>query len=97
MSPIIEDDVLNRKSLSSTYRNYKKDTEYIAGWLACTSKQCVYTRADPEPEPQQQAPRKRGKARKTTKQAPKVDAKVQYAIQIAEFVKMAQPIVSFKP
>jgi hypothetical protein len=38
MSSSTEDDILNRKLLASTYRDYRKDTEYIAGWLAWTSK-----------------------------------------------------------
>jgi hypothetical protein len=52
----MEDDVLNWKLLASTHRDYKKDTEYIAGLLAWTSESCGYTRGAEEPEPQQKAP-----------------------------------------
>ena len=34
MNASTKEEVLNRKSLFTTYRDYKKDTEYIAGWLA---------------------------------------------------------------
>ncbi|KAI4640813.1 hypothetical protein J4E93_008406 [Alternaria ventricosa] len=92
------DDVLNRKSLSLMYRNYKKETEYIAGWLAWTSQQCGYLRTAMEAETQ--APRKRGKAgkaRKPAKQQSKNDTKVQYAINVSEFKGMAEHIASFNP
>ncbi|KAI4941429.1 hypothetical protein J4E86_010462 [Alternaria arbusti] len=65
-----------------------------------TSEKCGYIRAITEPEPQQKAPRKRGKAgkaRKPAKKTPDPVTPAQYPIRVSEFVEMAEHIASFDP
>ncbi|KAF2105763.1 hypothetical protein BDV96DRAFT_655337 [Lophiotrema nucula] len=92
------DEVLGKQNLSSTYRKYKKDTEYIAGWLAHTAKQCGYEVETAQPE-QQPSGRKKGKARKAAKPTPSTkDAPPpNFIIRVADFRAMAEAIASFKP
>lgn len=99
MEPPIDDGPINRRSLTSTYREYKKDTEYIAGWLAWTSQRCGYTVSLKQKE-EQKTPRLKGKARKAAKAKttiPKLNSEPLYTIKVSEFVAMARSIASFEP
>jgi len=95
MSTLPNDEPLTRKSLSSTYHEYKKDTEYLAGWLSWTSQQCGYTLIL-EPK----TPRLKCRARKAAKlSTPKTQLveQPQYTIKVTQFVEMAHAIVDFEP
>jgi hypothetical protein len=64
--------------LGDLYRQYKEDTESIAGWLAAESLQCGYHLATVGSQPPQQGPgRLKGKGSKTSK--PVMLAPVQHA------------------
>jgi hypothetical protein len=89
------DEPLTRKVVSSTYHEYKKDTEDLAGWLSWTSQQCGYTLTLEPKAPLPKAPRLKGKARKAAKfNTPKVQPgeHPQCAIEVAQFVEMAHAI-----
>ncbi|KAI4915341.1 hypothetical protein J4E85_010466 [Alternaria conjuncta] len=88
---------------SSNYRQYKKDTEYIAGWLAATAEKVGYQRssclAPPQSTPQP-AKRLKGKARKEAQKAAAASANTPadtYRINVGEFVPMAEAIAKKVP
>ncbi|KAF2449927.1 hypothetical protein P171DRAFT_480982 [Karstenula rhodostoma CBS 690.94] len=70
------------------------NTEYIAGWLAHTAKQCGHEVRTPQPK-QQQSQKKKGKAKSTpsTKYASSQDS----IICVKDFQRMAEAIASSKP
>jgi len=73
---------------SSNYRQYKQDTEYIAGWLAERAKKAGYKRC-PQPQQQQQpTTRLKGRARKEARDAAaaKKTVAATYLINVGEFV-----------
>lgn len=79
--------------LLSTYKQYKADTESIAGWLAETAVKCGYKIPTPP------STRLKGKARKTSKQAsdagspkPPAPSIPKYTIKVSDFVAMAKTI-----
>ncbi|KAI0891136.1 hypothetical protein F4806DRAFT_506970 [Annulohypoxylon nitens] len=90
--------------LTSTYRQYKKDTNSIAAWLASTAKSCGYP-ADqlgngPETQPTQgPSVRLKGKARaegqknKSTATSSSLPLK-KYIIKVKEFVPLAEFVAS---
>ncbi|XXH01861.1 hypothetical protein Hte_008223 [Hypoxylon texense] len=89
----------------STYKQYKEDTEAIAGWLAYNSRRCGYQLDGPLPPGPAVAPssRLKGKARKQARSAgakpatAKTILKPQYAINVSDFSRMAKAIADFKP
>ncbi|PZC94195.1 hypothetical protein A1F95_06788, partial [Pyrenophora tritici-repentis] len=93
----IEDNVLNRKSFTFTYREYKKDTEYIAGCLAWTARQCGYERPVAEP-PKQKAPQGEGTGiEQKTQPTQDSSTDAQHPMNVSEFLGMAKSIASFEP
>lgn len=88
----------------TTYKQYKEDTESIAGWLAQNAVRCGYRVTDVLPPT---ATRLKGKARKQARDAVKAKAKAnsgqpakdkpQYTINVSDFTLMAGAIASFKP
>lgn len=83
------DKTTDRKSLTSTNRDYKKDTQYSAGWLAATSKRCGYASTE-----QPKTSRPKGQARKNAKTTKALSV---YTIKVSEFIAMAHSIASFEP
>ncbi|CAJ2501692.1 Uu.00g045450.m01.CDS01 [Anthostomella pinea] len=91
---------------AATYRQYKEDTESIAGWLALNSLKCGYIVAEPassasaSPTP---STRLKGKARKQARETSKAshsqvnDHWPKYAISVSDFSRMAKAIADFKP
>ncbi|KAI1126901.1 hypothetical protein F5Y10DRAFT_293264 [Nemania abortiva] len=87
----------------TTYKQYKEDTESIAGWLARNATRCGYRVADVLPSTS--TGRLKGKARKQARDAVKAKAnsgepakdKPQYTINVSDFTLMAGAIASFKP
>ncbi|KAI4645148.1 hypothetical protein J4E93_005948 [Alternaria ventricosa] len=81
--------------LSTTYRQYKKDTEYIAGWLVEASKKIGFSlNSGPAPTPAE-SQRLKGKDRKKAKEAAKESAKSQpsaYHIRTVDFIPIAEAI-----
>ncbi|KAI1674716.1 hypothetical protein L13192_01463 [Pyrenophora tritici-repentis] len=97
MASTIEDNVLNRKSFTFTYREYKKDTEYIAGCLAWTARQCGYERPVAEP-PKQKAPQGEGTGiEQKTQPTQDSSTDAQHPMNVSEFLGMAKSIASFEP
>ncbi|KAF5595065.1 hypothetical protein FPCIR_4690 [Fusarium pseudocircinatum] len=92
-------------ALVSVYREYKKDTNSIASWLASTAKECGYP-ADllsNSLPPKQPAPWLKGKARAEAKKKanPPQEARLQregprYVIEIKDFVPLAECISAYK-
>ncbi|CVK86194.1 uncharacterized protein FMAN_06447 [Fusarium mangiferae] len=93
-------------ALVSVYREYKKDTNSIASWLASAAKECEYP-ADllsNSPDPKQPAPRLRGKTRAEAKKKAKVTPQEstpqnegpRYIIEIKDFVPLAECISAYK-
>ncbi|KAF2123213.1 hypothetical protein BDV96DRAFT_593651 [Lophiotrema nucula] len=92
--------------LSSHYRQYKKDTEYIAGWLAENAQRAGY-RLSNEQNDDTKAPstqRLKGKARKEARNAakatadgPKQASSPKYLIKVGDFVPMAHTIYDHNP
>lgn len=79
-------------SLTSTYREYKKDTDSIAAWLASTAKAAGYTMdtaVSGSPKPPDG--RLKGKARKEAKKQASTPAQnvPKYIISISDFTKLA--------
>ncbi|KAF1940620.1 hypothetical protein EJ02DRAFT_423835 [Clathrospora elynae] len=73
---------------SSNYRQYKKDTEYIAGWLAETAQKTGYNRSGdpvlprPPPPPQQPATGVKEKSRKEARNPPAACTKGKAGIEV---------------
>ncbi|KAI0480886.1 hypothetical protein GGR56DRAFT_688239 [Xylariaceae sp. FL0804] len=83
-------------ALVSSYRQYKADTDSIAGWLASTARHHGYVPQVSSTPAQAQGPgRLKGKARAQSKNKQSSGEK-QHIIQIKEFVPMAQ-YISAKP
>ncbi|KAM7191228.1 hypothetical protein V8F20_009406 [Naviculisporaceae sp. PSN 640] len=88
--------------LLSTYRQYKRDTNYIASWLAATAKARGYPLdsassnhvGDEEGTP---SGRLKGKARKEAKETASKATATKYIVPIKDFIPMAKWIVSQKP
>jgi hypothetical protein len=60
--------------LTSSYLQYKSDTDAVASWLATTAKKCGYpqdlvTSSNPEDKQQRSSQRLKGKARKMARDA----------------------------
>ncbi|KAI2779910.1 hypothetical protein F4815DRAFT_163251 [Daldinia loculata] len=90
----------------STYKQYKEDTETIAGWLAYNSRRCGHQIDEPTPASPAgvlSAPSKRlkGKARKqargTSASLPKSLTLPRYTINVSDFSRMAKAIAKFNP
>lgn len=87
----------------TTYKQYKDDTDSIAGWLAKNALRCGYkipTAAGPASQPP--TTRLKGKARKEAREAVKAPAKAsatgpKYTIAVSDFVRMAKTIADFTP
>ncbi|XDG03842.1 hypothetical protein ABKA04_003457 [Annulohypoxylon sp. FPYF3050] len=87
--------------LTSTYRQYKKDTNSIAAWLASTAKSCGYPADQLGNGPETQGPsvRLKGKARaeakknKSTATSSSLPLK-KYIIKVKEFVPLAEFVAS---
>ncbi|KAI1158261.1 hypothetical protein F5B18DRAFT_104106 [Nemania serpens] len=83
----------------TTYKQYKEDTESIAGWLAQNAARCGYRVADMSPS----TGRLKGKTRKQARDAAKSGSaqaakeKHPYTINVSDFTLMADAIASFKP
>ncbi|KAK8087177.1 hypothetical protein PG994_002151 [Apiospora phragmitis] len=76
------------EELLITYKQYKADTGFIAGWLVANATNCGYKLANAAAPPG----RLKGKARKEArKQGPK------YTIKVSEFVGAARAIANFTP
>jgi hypothetical protein len=78
-------------ALVSVYKEYKKDTDSIASWLASTARECGYT-SENLPAPKPKAKHRAGK--KNKKKAP--GDKPPYIIEIKDFVPLAEFISSYK-
>ncbi|KAG9387832.1 Dimer-Tnp-hAT domain containing protein [Pyrenophora tritici-repentis] len=84
-------------SFTFTYREYKKDTEYIAGCLAWTARQCGYERPVAEP-PKQKAPQGEGTGiEQKTQPTQDSSTDAQHPMNVSEFLGMAKSIASFEP
>ncbi|KAI0849444.1 hypothetical protein F5Y00DRAFT_269426 [Daldinia vernicosa] len=90
----------------STYKQYKEDTETIAGWLAYNFRRCGHQIDEPTPASSTgvlTAPSRRlkGKARKQAREAPasppKSLTRPQYTINVSDFGRMAKAIAEFNP
>ncbi|KAK6952779.1 hypothetical protein Daesc_005073 [Daldinia eschscholtzii] len=90
----------------STYRQYKEDTEKIAGWLVYNARKCGYRIDEYIAESSTDVltvPSKRlkGKARKRAQTKPPVLRKTptipKYSIKVSDFSRMARVIAEFKP
>ncbi|KAI1773199.1 hypothetical protein F4818DRAFT_423539 [Hypoxylon cercidicola] len=89
----------------STYKQYKEDTEAIAGWLAYNSRRCGYPLDGPLAAGPSNTPstRLKGNARKQARVAgskpttTKTLLKPEYAINVSDFNRMAKAIADFKP
>ncbi|KAF2251706.1 hypothetical protein BU26DRAFT_451587, partial [Trematosphaeria pertusa] len=79
------------QSLLFAYKQYKRDTEYIAGWLAETSRIADYALKE-QGERTQSKPKKRRKDRKKAKRDGGANSGPQYLIKVADFVPMAESI-----
>ncbi|KAK6825364.1 hypothetical protein PG987_012858 [Apiospora arundinis] len=75
----------------TTYRQYKRDTESVAGWLAKNAVQCGFMLAGAVTD---SGPRLKGKARK---QARAAKAQATYTVKVSEFIEMADTIAKAKP
>ncbi|KAL6924040.1 hypothetical protein FSST1_001314 [Fusarium sambucinum] len=75
-------------ALISVYREYKKDTNSIASWLASTARECGYT-SENLPAPKPKAKHRAGKKNKKKASEP-------YIIEIKEFVTLADFISSYE-
>lgn len=77
--------------LFTTFKQYKLDTEHIAGWLASTAEKCGFMRSS---QPVDKAPKFKGRARKLARDAAKAEKNdkdtPQYIIHVHEFLPMAQ-------
>jgi hypothetical protein len=80
-----------------SYTQYKEDTNYIAAWLADTSRHCGY---------QIESLNKSGNANHRLKGKAKDEARAnstdpnvtpRYKMRVADFVPMAQTIATFEP
>ncbi|KAH9909765.1 hypothetical protein F4778DRAFT_13067 [Xylariomycetidae sp. FL2044] len=87
----------------ATYKQYKHDTESIAGWLAKHAIACGYQISTPASTVAQSSTKRlKGKARKQARENPTA-ASIQespdarYTIAISEFCRMAQAIADHKP
>ncbi|KAH9908419.1 hypothetical protein F4778DRAFT_795844 [Xylariomycetidae sp. FL2044] len=90
----------------ATYKQYKADTEYIAGWLAMNAQNCGYNVATPlsnaSPTPAATT-RLKGKARKQARNAAKpvvtesAGTTTKYTIRVSDFNPMAKAIAEFRP
>ncbi|ROV86761.1 hypothetical protein VMCG_10893 [Cytospora schulzeri] len=88
--------------LLSTYKQYKADTEAIAGWLAETSTKCGGSTSTVPAAPPTST-RLKGKARKQAKEAAKAGAASKphlqeppkYTIRVSDFTTMAKTIAEF--
>ncbi|RSM03293.1 hypothetical protein CDV31_010569 [Fusarium ambrosium] len=98
-------------ALVSVYREYKKDTNSIASWLASTAKECGYppdllSNPPSSKQQQQQQPAKtgrlKGKARTAAKKnkakgtTPETTSVPQYIISIKDFISLAEYISAAK-
>ncbi|RSL78304.1 hypothetical protein CEP51_008303 [Fusarium floridanum] len=99
-------------ALVSVYREYKKDTNSIASWLASTAKECGYppdllsnTPCPQQQQQQQQEPAKtgrlKGKARAAAKNkakgtTPEAPSVPRYIISIKDFISLAEHISASK-
>ncbi|KAK8025478.1 hypothetical protein PG990_003301 [Apiospora arundinis] len=75
----------------TTYRQYKRDTESVAGLLAENAVKCGYMLAGAVTD---SGPRLKGKARK---QARAAKAQATYTVKVSEFIEMADTIAKAKP
>lgn len=80
------------------YKQYKQDTETVAGWLAEKAAGCGYKPSMPSTS----EPKLKGRARKLARDAAKQTgtsqpAKRKYAVKTTEFLEMAQQIVKARP
>ncbi|KAF2441426.1 hypothetical protein P171DRAFT_434127 [Karstenula rhodostoma CBS 690.94] len=85
--------------LASTYRQYKKDTEYIAGWLVETAKIVGFRLNKVEPSVPVESLRLKGKARKEAKEAARARLGAQnsgseHHIRASDFVPIAEAIAA---
>ncbi|KAF2120926.1 hypothetical protein BDV96DRAFT_595324 [Lophiotrema nucula] len=82
-------------ALPSSYRQYKEDTEYVAGWLAEKSAQIGYKLKAPQGHPES-SKRLKGKARKIARETTNLRSGVlitpKYIINRSDFVPMAKLI-----
>ncbi|KAF3479709.1 uncharacterized protein GIQ15_06685 [Arthroderma uncinatum] len=90
-------------SLTSSYLQYKEDTDVVASWLATTAKVCGYTKnINPGQQKQNQSGRLKGKARKSAQHSPGESSASKpslpnlptYTIAIHDFVPLAECIAS---
>ncbi|OTB11268.1 hypothetical protein K445DRAFT_26831 [Daldinia sp. EC12] len=90
----------------STYRQYKEDTEKIAGWLVYNARKCGYRIDQYIAESSTdvltaQSKRLKGKARKRAQTESTVlrnsSSIPKYSIKVSEFSRMARAIAEFKP
>lgn len=73
----------------TTYRQYKADTDSIAGWLVKNALRCGLKISAPAP-----TTRLKGKARKQARDAATNGS---YTINISDFGRLAKAIADFKP
>lgn len=93
---------IETSELISTYKQYKADTETIAGWLAETSLRCG-GHISPAPAAAPTSTRLKGEARKQAKEAAKTgmasklkpQEPPKYTIRVLEFTAMAKTIAEF--
>ena len=75
----------------TTYRQYKRDTESIAGWLADNALKCGFKLAGAATA---SGPRLKGKARK---QAQASRSQQSHTVKVSELIGMADTIIKHKP
>ncbi|KAH7095776.1 hypothetical protein FB567DRAFT_39657 [Paraphoma chrysanthemicola] len=85
--------------LGDVYRQYKEDTEFIAGWLAKESLKCGYELSTMGDQPQKAPRRLKGKARKQARDSSAGEPARggNYLIKRTDFIPMAQKIAEQLP
>ncbi|KAK8094702.1 hypothetical protein PG997_001387 [Apiospora hydei] len=84
--------------LLATHREYKLDTEFIAGWLVKNATKCGFKLPDTA-TPTPSGPRLKGKARKQAREAMKDgthSANPNCKIKVSDIIMMAKTIANFK-
>lgn len=82
----------NTPNFLSSYKQYKQDTEYIAGWLAETAQSLCHKVSEAQNPPKHKAKSKGSKGKKS-RNAGKSDGK-RYITRTANFVPLAESIIS---
>ncbi|KAK4496191.1 hypothetical protein PRZ48_012171 [Zasmidium cellare] len=84
------------ESLHSSYQQYKRETDFVANWLATTARRCGYVDPQPSSTSAPKGTRLKGKARKLAREACSKPAATnnakqpQYLVKVKDYVPLAQ-------